>query len=58
MNDSSVVMNQFQDHVQRKYMPIDVVETLLVNPMADIYNSLRKILKDNNIVTAETLEEQ
>jgi ABC-type polysaccharide/polyol phosphate export permease len=39
-------------------MPIDIAETLLVNPMTDIYNSLRKILKDNDIVTAETLEEQ
>ena len=29
-----------------------------VNPMTDIYNSLRSILKDNNIVTADTLEEQ
>ena len=37
---------------------VPIQETLLVNPMADIYNSLRKILKDNNIVTAETLEEQ
>jgi hypothetical protein len=39
-------------------MPIDVAETLLVNPMTDIHNALRKILKDNDIVTAETLEEQ
>lgn len=31
---------------------------IYVNPMTDIYNSLRTILKDNNIVTAETLEEQ
>ena len=39
-------------------MPTDIAETLFVNPMTVIYNSLRKILKDNNIVTAETLEEQ
>ena len=35
-----------------------MAELIYVNPMTDIYNSLRTILKDNNIVTAETLEEQ
>jgi hypothetical protein len=39
-------------------MPTDMAEILFVNPMTDIYNSLRKILRDNDIVTAETLEEQ
>jgi hypothetical protein len=39
-------------------MPTDMAEMLFVNPMTDIYNSLRKILKDNGIVTAETVEEQ
>jgi ABC-type polysaccharide/polyol phosphate export permease len=58
MNESHTVINQFLDNVQKKYMPIDVAEILLVNPMTDIYNSIRKILKDNDIVTAETLEEQ
>ena len=41
-----------------KYMPIETAETLFVNPMTDIYNSLKSILKDNNIVTADILEEQ
>ena len=39
-------------------MPTDVAEILFVNPMTDIYNSLRKILRDNDIVTGEALEEQ
>jgi hypothetical protein len=39
-------------------MPIDTAEMLFVNPLTDIYNTLRAILKDNNIVTADTLEEQ
>jgi malate synthase len=39
-------------------MPCDIAETLFVNPMTDIYNSLRTILRDNSIVTAETQEEQ
>jgi hypothetical protein len=51
-------MNQFYDNVQRKFMPIEIAETLFVNPMTVIYDSLRKILRDNDIVTAETLEEQ
>ncbi len=39
-------------------MPTDMAEILFVNPMTDIYNSLRKILRDNDIVTPEALEEQ
>ena len=39
-------------------MPTDMAEILFVNPMTDIYNSLRKILRDNDIVTADALEEQ
>jgi hypothetical protein len=35
-----------------------MAEMIYVTPMTDIYNSLRTILRDNNIVTAETLEEQ
>ena len=39
-------------------MPVETAETLIVHPMTDIYNSLRKILRDNDIVTAEAVEEQ
>jgi len=39
-------------------MPVETAETLLVTPLTEIYNSLRKILRDNDIVTAETIEEQ
>ncbi len=39
-------------------MPCEIAETLFVNPMTDIYNSLSKILKDNDITTAENLEEK
>ena len=35
-----------------------MAEMIYVTPMTDIYNSLRTILRDNSIVTAETLEEQ
>jgi hypothetical protein len=41
-----------------KYMPIETAETLFINPMADIYNSLKSILRDNNILTADTYAEQ
>lgn len=51
-------MTHFCDNVQKKYMPTEMAETLFVNPLKDIYDSLRKILIENNIVTADTLEEQ
>jgi hypothetical protein len=35
-----------------------MAEMIYVNPMTEIYNSLRTILRDNSIVTTETLEEQ
>jgi hypothetical protein len=35
-----------------------MAEMIYVTPMTDIYNSLRTILIDNSIVTAETQEEQ
>jgi hypothetical protein len=39
-------------------IPVENAEVSIVNPMVDIYNSLRKILIDNEIVAAETLKEQ
>ncbi len=35
-----------------------MAEMIYVNPMTDIYNSVGAILKENNIVTSETFEEQ
>ena len=35
-----------------------MAELIYVNPLMDIYNSLKTILRDNNIVTAEAQEEQ
>jgi hypothetical protein len=35
-----------------------LAETIFVNPLKDIYNSLRPILKDNNIEIADTQEDQ
>jgi hypothetical protein len=35
-----------------------MAEMIYVNPMTEIYTSLRSILKDNSIVRADTLEEQ
>jgi hypothetical protein len=58
MNDLSLVMNQFNHNVHSKFMPSDIAETLFVIPMTNIYNNLRQILIDNNIVTADSLEEQ
>ena len=51
-------MNEIHKNIERKFITIDMAEMIYVTPMTDIYNSLRTILRDNNIVTAETLEEQ
>jgi hypothetical protein len=51
-------MNQLLENVDRKYIAIDIAETIFVNPMTEIFNSLRLILRDNNIATGESLEEQ
>ncbi len=58
MNDSHMAMNQFYENVQKKFLPTEIAEVLFVTPMTNIYNSLRIVLRDNNIVTAETQEEQ
>ena len=58
MNEQHKAMNQLLENVDRKYITIDIAETIFVNPMTDIFNSLRLILRDNNIVTGESLEEQ
>ena len=58
MNEQHKAMNQIQENVDRKYITIDMAEMIYVNPMTDIFNSLRLILRDNNIVTGESLEEQ
>ena len=58
MNEHHRAMNQFQENVDKKYITIDMAEMIYVNPMTDIFNSLRLILRDNNIVTGESLEEQ
>ena len=44
--------------MQKKFLPTEIAEVLFVTPMTNIYNSLRIVLRDNNIVTAETQEEQ
>ena len=54
MNDQHRAMNQLQENFDRGYLTIDMAETIFVNPMKDISNSLRPILKENNIVTTDT----
>jgi hypothetical protein len=38
-------------------MPTDIAETLFVNPMTEIYNSLRRIFRANEIETADEEEQ-
>ncbi len=58
MNDQHIAMNEIHKNIERKYITVDMAEMIYVNPMMEIYNSLRTILRDNNIVTGEALEEQ
>jgi len=39
-------------------MPVDIAEMLLVSPMTDLYNSLRKIFRDNDILMADEIYEE
>ena len=39
-------------------MPTDIAETLFVNPMTEIYNSLRRIFRANDIEMADEEEQQ
>ncbi len=57
MDDKQRTMSYFQEKLNRKFITIDMAETIYVNPMMEIYNSLRIILKENNILTEETLKE-
>ena len=35
---------------------MDIAETLFVNPMTEIYNSLRKVFRENKIVVADEMQ--
>ena len=51
-------MQNFQENVQGKYMPVETAEEFCVRPMMDLYDSLKQILRDNNILKVDTMEEQ
>ena len=51
-------MTQFQDNVGKGYFLPEKAEELFCNPMKKMYESLTKILKDNNIINVVAVEEE
>jgi hypothetical protein len=58
MNEYCRVMTQFQDNVGKGYFSPEKAEELFCNPMKKMYESLTKILKDNNIINVVAVEEE
>ena len=48
----------YQSLVEQNHMPVDVAETLCVNPIKMIHASCTKALRASNIQTAELVESQ
>jgi hypothetical protein len=44
--------------VDNEMMPSEVAEGLFIKPLTLLYNSLSKLLKDNKVVTEDSLQEQ
>ena len=59
LHENFKIMRQFQDNVETdKVMPPEVAEFLFTTPLTKVYNSLSKILKDNKVVTEDSVLEQ
>jgi hypothetical protein len=59
LNDNYKIMKQFQDNVETdKVMPPEVAEFLYTTPLTKVYDSLSKTLKDNKVVTEDSVLEQ
>ena len=59
LNDNYKIMKQFQDNVETdKVMPPEVAEFLYNTPLTKVYDSLSKTLKDNKVVTEDSVLEQ
>ncbi len=59
LHENYKIMKQFQDNVETdKVMPLDMAEILFTTPLTKVYDSLSKILKDNKVVTEDSVLEQ
>jgi len=59
LHENYKIMKQFQDNVETdNVMPPDMAEILFTTPLTKVYNSLSKTLKDNKVVTEDSVLEQ
>lgn len=59
LHEQYKIMSQFQNNVEVDLaMPSDMAEVLFSAPMTKIFNSLSKVLKDNKVVTEESVNEE
>lgn len=59
LHENYKIMKQFQDNVETdKVMPSDMAEILFTTPLTKVYDSLSKTLKDNKVVTEDSVLEQ
>ena len=47
------VLSQFQQNVEAEMISTDIAEVIFKKPLTILYNSLSKLLKDNQIVTED-----
>ena len=58
LHENYKIMKQFQDNVESdNAMPPEMAEVLFTNPLTKVYNSLSKTLKDNKVVTEDSVLE-
>jgi hypothetical protein len=53
LDDHHETMVLFFKQYEKGYMPMPSIESLSVNPLVDLHTCLSKILKDNNILSAD-----
>ena len=59
LHENYNIMKSFQEHVETvRSMPSDIAELLFSSPMTKIYDSLSAVLKENKVVTEESVQEQ
>ena len=56
LNEHYNIMKSFQDHVETAHsMPSEMAELLFSSPMTKIYESLNKVLRENNVLAEDSV---
>ena len=51
------VVAQFQQNVESEMDTAEIAEVIFKKPLTILYNSLRELLKDNKVVTEDSVQE-